>query len=214
MNSPAEEGTRAPRRSRSLTVTETAKIIRTVLKREFPGTKFSVRSDKYAGGASIDIGWTDGPLDREVSAVAKKFEAAGFDGMIDLKYHKEHYLRPDGSVLLAHTNGTEGSRGLVPAQNNRNLEPVLPDDAELVSLGADFVFTRREISNGPERRAEAAKWVYDHCHIENRTGEPRHDRFGGHFVSDMAAAMAANLKEGESLETAYRRVYLPHHDEA
>ena len=126
------------RTSRSLTTAETAKIIRKVLKREFPETRFSVRSEKYAGGASIHVSWTNGPLDREVSPLAKRYEAAGFDGMIDMKYHKQHYLRTDGSILLAHTPGTEGSMGLVPSEDNRNLEQVLPEDAELVPRSRFF----------------------------------------------------------------------------
>ena len=87
--------------------------------------------------------------------MTRKFEGSGFDGSIDMKYRKQHYLRPDGSVLLARTKGTEESRGNVRAEDNRSLEPVLPDDSEMVSFGTDHIFTRRELSDDPERRAEA-----------------------------------------------------------
>jgi hypothetical protein len=50
--------------SQYLSCAETAKLVRKVLKTAFQGVKFSVRSDTYSGGASIDIRWTDGPNPR------------------------------------------------------------------------------------------------------------------------------------------------------
>ena len=41
---------------------ETAKLLlRAALKEAFPEVAFSVRSRTYAGGASIDVTWRDGP---------------------------------------------------------------------------------------------------------------------------------------------------------
>ena len=40
---------------RYLTCAETAKLARAALKQAFPGVRFSVRSDTYAGGASIHV---------------------------------------------------------------------------------------------------------------------------------------------------------------
>ena len=62
---------------------EVAKILRKVLKRSFPETKFSVRSSRYTGGSSIDIKWMDGPTGSEVKAVTGYFQGADFDGMTD-----------------------------------------------------------------------------------------------------------------------------------
>lgn len=64
---------------------DTAKLVRKSLKAVFPDVVFSVRSKTYSGGASIDVSWTDGPRTRKVEAIAKRFEGASFDGMIDLK---------------------------------------------------------------------------------------------------------------------------------
>lgn len=64
---------------------DTAKLIRQALKESFPGIKFSVRSSVYAGGASINVGWTDGPNEAQVKAVAGTFSGAYFDGSQDLK---------------------------------------------------------------------------------------------------------------------------------
>jgi hypothetical protein len=99
--------------------TETAKLVREALKGfkfQYPGVKFSVRSHLYAGGSSIQVGWTDGPLAREVDAVVKRFEGATFDGMIDLK-----------SYVTATETDEDGQ-------------------TVKVSYGADWVFTNREMS--------------------------------------------------------------------
>ena len=69
---------------------ETAKLVRAALKDAFPGVKFSVRGKSYAGGASIDVRWTDGPTSAEVERVAKRYEGADFDGMVDLKSYITH----------------------------------------------------------------------------------------------------------------------------
>ncbi len=77
--------------TRYVTCAETAKLVRAALKAAFPGTKFSVRSDTYAGGASIDIRWTDGPTSYAVDRTVNQYKGATFDGMIDLKssvYHE------------------------------------------------------------------------------------------------------------------------------
>lgn len=66
-------------------VTETAKFLRTVLKEAFPGIKFSVKTDKYSGGSSIDIRWTDGPTVAQVKTFVDVFEGSYFDSMIDYK---------------------------------------------------------------------------------------------------------------------------------
>lgn len=68
-----------------LTCAETAKLIRQSLKESFPGVKFSVKSKTYSGGASINVGWTNGPTSKQVSAIVKRFEGSYFDGMTDYK---------------------------------------------------------------------------------------------------------------------------------
>lgn len=67
------------------TCAETAKLIRKALKETFPKVKFSVRSSVYSGGASINVGWIDGPTSDQVDGVVKMFEGSYFDGMTDYK---------------------------------------------------------------------------------------------------------------------------------
>lgn len=68
-----------------LSCAETAVMIRSVLKESFPGVKFSVRSSVYAGGASININYQDGPNVDAVKSAVSIFEASYFDGSIDYK---------------------------------------------------------------------------------------------------------------------------------
>lgn len=125
-----------------LSAAQTAKLIRAALKAAFPGVNFSVRSRTYSMGASIDVRWDDGPTSADVEKVAKRYQGASFDGMIDLKTSLDHWLLPDGSVVLAHDPGTEGSGGIFRTMNNPSPDPA----AKRVNLGADHVFCERSIS--------------------------------------------------------------------
>ena len=137
-----------------LSCAETAKLLRRALKAAFPGVKFSVRSDTYSMGASIDVGYTDGPPQKAVERVASRYRGADFDGSIDLKTYRGHYLLPDGTLAFGPTQGTQGSGGYIPAE-----APERPAGAVLVQLGADHVFVRREYSPG----AEAMIWQRARC---------------------------------------------------
>lgn len=74
--------------SKSISCTETAKLIRKALKEAFPDVKFSVQSSQYSGGASIRIRYTDGPNVNQVESVTDRFEGSYFDGQIDFKGSK------------------------------------------------------------------------------------------------------------------------------
>lgn len=100
-----------------------AKMLKADLANRFPGTKFSVRSRKYAGGSSIDVNWVDGPTEQEVERLTWKYHGADFDGMTDSKsYHVSTIKNPDGSITMA-------------------------------QMESDFVFTRRKYSKKVFRNA-------------------------------------------------------------
>lgn len=125
-----------------LSAADTAKLVRVALKRGFPGTRFSVRTNTYAGGASIDVDWVDGPAYKLVEGVARQFAGSRFDGMIDMKVTVQHWLLPDGTATVASNEGTEGAGGAVPAAREWMPHP----DARLVRFSADFIFPRRRTS--------------------------------------------------------------------
>lgn len=55
--------------------------LRELLKRNFPGVKFSVRKD--GSGDTANITWTDGPTRKMVDEIAGQFEGRRFNGMED-----------------------------------------------------------------------------------------------------------------------------------
>ena len=67
---------------------EVAQTIRKELKEKFPAIKFSVRSESFAGGNSVDIYYTNGVPEDEVRKLVNKYESGHFDGMTDCyNYH-------------------------------------------------------------------------------------------------------------------------------
>lgn len=146
--------------------TDTAKLIRAQLKAKFPGTKFAVRTDKYSGGSSIRIRWTDGPTDAMVSAVVGAFNGSGFDGMTDYKYSQGAWLMPDGSADLRSVEAHYGTDG--------DVIEAAKDGAIPVSFCADFIFTNRDISPeamGRALRSYAARYPGDGLAEAIKSGE-------------------------------------------
>lgn len=115
----------------------TAKLLRAALKRAFPGTRFSVRTERYAGGASIHVNWTDGPLVKQVEPLAKGFAGARFDGMVDAQVYASHWLMPDGSVEVATCPAMTGGQDVMTDPK---------PGAKLVRFGAHYVFVERNHS--------------------------------------------------------------------
>jgi len=87
-----------------ISTNDTAKMIRKTLKNHFPLVKFSVRSDKYSGGSSINVSYTDGPFVREVEAVVKFYEGAKFDGMTDCKDYQTALMVLEGDEMPTEVN--------------------------------------------------------------------------------------------------------------
>ena len=64
-----------------------AKNCRTLLAKAFPGIKFSVTTERYSGGNSMSVHWTDGPGTKAVEDIVKRFAGGHFDGMTDCYEH-------------------------------------------------------------------------------------------------------------------------------
>jgi hypothetical protein len=64
----------------------TAKAIKGRLKKEFPNIKFSVCSDNFSMGNSVNISWTDGPVSSLVERITDQYQYGRFDGMTDYSY--------------------------------------------------------------------------------------------------------------------------------
>lgn len=53
---------------------EVSRNLREILKREFHGTKFTVRSDSYSGGDSVRVKYEDGPAYKKVNGIVSMFQ--------------------------------------------------------------------------------------------------------------------------------------------
>jgi hypothetical protein len=154
-------------------VADTAKLVRAAVKAAFPGVKFSVRSESYAGGASINVFWEDGPTPSDVEKVIGVYAGARFDGMIDLKYHVQHRLCPVHGVQLARVYGH--GAGL----DRDDEEGPCCEQAEPIHFGADYVFGHRSYS--PEFRAVLEAMVAEQEGVE--TYDPQR-RINDAWMSD------------------------------
>lgn len=61
-----------------------AASIKAELKKQFPFTKFSVKSEGYSMGDSVRIYWTDGPQVDSVEKISSKYQYGSFNGMEDI----------------------------------------------------------------------------------------------------------------------------------
>lgn len=69
--------------------------LKTELQREFPGVKFSVKSEAYAGGDAIRVHWNFGPTADEVARFTDKYREGDFDGMTDCYDYNHDNVWPD-----------------------------------------------------------------------------------------------------------------------
>ena len=68
---------------------QVAKLVREILKENWPDVKFSVRSSRFAGGEAVDVQWMDGPTWQQVQHVINFLEGRDFDGMTDSTSYRE-----------------------------------------------------------------------------------------------------------------------------
>lgn len=66
------------------TAAQAASQIREILKKEFPKTKFSVTSENYSMGNSVNVDWTDGVSKRKVEKLISHYQYGKFNSMDDL----------------------------------------------------------------------------------------------------------------------------------
>jgi Large polyvalent protein associated domain 29 len=80
---------------RFIDVADCAKLVRKALKAAHPGVKFSVRSRRYAGGASVDVEWTDGPSTQEVEQTTSHYQGTHYDAGQDLTLSQTSTIATD-----------------------------------------------------------------------------------------------------------------------
>ncbi len=78
-----------------VTTTEAAAALKTALRAQYPGVKFSVRKDRGTACAWLRVTYTDGPTDRAVQAIADRYSGQRFNAMTDV-----YDLLPDRLVTI------------------------------------------------------------------------------------------------------------------
>lgn len=95
---------------------QAAAAIREELKTKFKGVKFSVTSDNFSMGNSVDIRWTDGPTEDEVSAISGKYQYGHFNGMEDIyEYSNSREDIPQAKYVSEHRKQSEETRAAIDA---------------------------------------------------------------------------------------------------
>lgn len=62
---------------RGVDVVEKSKWCKRELNQKYPETKFRKSSEKYAGGSSFTVSWTNGPAEKEVKKIVDKYSDRG-----------------------------------------------------------------------------------------------------------------------------------------
>jgi hypothetical protein len=92
-----------------------AAAIKAELKAAFPGVKFSVNSESFSMGNSVNINWTDGPTVAEVEKISSKYQYGHFNGMEDLyEYTNERNDIPQVKYVTESRNKSEAIANLLP----------------------------------------------------------------------------------------------------
>ena len=93
-----------------------AKNMRLQLKEAFPGVKFSVRSERYSGGDSINVGWQDGPTTEQVESIVKRYQGGNFNGMEDIyEYSADAWNDAFGDAKYVFSNRSYSDKALASA---------------------------------------------------------------------------------------------------
>jgi len=70
-------------------VVQKAKLLRRELSLRFPDQNFSVKTDRYTGGSSIDVSWEDGFAEKEVKPVVDMYQYTYPDEDLQSGYHHD-----------------------------------------------------------------------------------------------------------------------------
>lgn len=105
------------------TAANAAKAIREELKTTFPGIKFSVTSENYSGGDSVNIKWEDGPTSDEVQTISRKYQQGQFNGMEDIyEYSNTCTDIPQSKYVFENRSMSEETRAVLDEHTKRICE--------------------------------------------------------------------------------------------
>uniref|UniRef100_A0A6M3LPK1 Large polyvalent protein associated domain-containing protein n=1 Tax=viral metagenome TaxID=1070528 RepID=A0A6M3LPK1_9ZZZZ len=103
----AEQAKKGKTHTKSATA---AALIKKILKKEYPHIKFSVRSDNFSMGNSVDVSWTDGIPTSAIDGFLRQFEQGTFDGMTDCYNYDNTADRPQAKYVHSNRHISESIR--------------------------------------------------------------------------------------------------------
>lgn len=136
--------------------------LRELLKKEFPGVKFSVRKD--GSGDTVNITWTDGPTRKMVDEIAGQFEGRRFNGMEDC----EEIVTSDFTDLFGSLGYIFTERGYSESVMERERMKVI-EDYPLLADGKDH--NRNEFESIKASEAGINYWFSLNSVIRHRLWE-------------------------------------------
>lgn len=100
---------------------QVAALIKAELKEKFPNTKFSVRSEVFAGGDAVRVSYdkgTNSPNSKDVEKITNKFQMGYFDGMTDSYEYTYKGKGPTAKYISVYQEYpkevTEAARTMIP----------------------------------------------------------------------------------------------------
>ncbi|WP_068505881.1 LPD29 domain-containing protein [Paenibacillus kribbensis] len=149
---------------------DTAKKVRKILKKEFPGVKFSVRSDTYSMGSSVNVSWTDGPIKSVVEKAIDWMQSAKFDGMSDMKITVGYEWE---GKLYHGADHIDATRVLTPERREsilQHLQNTFESDIDGYFPPADWEAAERQLVDKGELKGEAAPTMERSLNAEQPEG--------------------------------------------
>jgi len=110
---------------------QVAKIIRDILKKSYPGIKFSVTSKSFAGGDSVRIDWEDGPTYSTIQAIGDQYQMGHFDGMTDCYEYKHDRTGPQVKYVICQRSMAEKTRATIRTDIEKKYGCDLSNDREI-----------------------------------------------------------------------------------
>ncbi len=208
----------------------TAAVIRARLKNEFPGIKFSVRSENFSGGNSVDIDWTDGPRTSDVDAVCRQYQYGYFDGMTDCyeyrdiakdlgcpgaKYVHSHRTLTDEykTLMLSAWDALHDADNYRPREWERNTWRMVNDIERQHPELMPYQYERNQRTEElPEEVTETASATVTQEATQEGVQEVVQEESKRSNVIDITARLKAKREHQEASQAVeiFKRDYLPH----
>lgn len=140
------------------TVAQCAAAIRAELKVAFPGTKFTVRSESFAGGNAVDIRYLDGPKREDVCSITDKYQYGSFDGMTDsYNVDNKNENLPQAKFVQVERRATEETKAAIAKEFGISDDQLNDWNDRFQCYNTEFIyrmFVQRDYSDRTEDHAD------------------------------------------------------------